>query len=218
MRWVPFAATDPDAIRAVRDLIEPAAVAVVEAAMAGDAVAALAGIDRIRLLCAHRHGPFGVERWNERVEGWLRESGVRTIGWYPGRPVLVTANDHRSGLYNGDLGVTVTRPGGPPAVAFPAAGDVRWVPGARLDHVETVHATTIHKSQGSEFDHVVVVLPPASSALASRELLYTAVTRARTAVTVVGEADAVRAAVTHRVERVSGLRDLLRPGGAGRLR
>jgi exodeoxyribonuclease V alpha subunit len=124
--------------------------------------------------------------------------------------VLVTANDHRSGLFNGDLGVTVPVSGRGPAVVFPTTAELRWVPAARLDHVETVHATTIHKSQGSEFDHVVVVLPPAGSALASRELLYTAVTRARTAVTVVGDLASVRAAVGHRVERISGLAARLR--------
>jgi exodeoxyribonuclease V alpha subunit len=211
VRWLPYAATDPSAAAAVRELVVPAAVEVIEAARAGDADTALAGIDRIHLLCAHRHGPYGVERWNDRIEGWLRDLGVvRPVGWYPGRPVLVTANDHRSGLFNGDLGVTVPVPDRGPAVVFPTAGGLRWVPAGRLDHVETVHATTIHKSQGSEFDHVVVVLPPAASALASRELLYTAVTRARTAVTVVGDVASVRAAVGHRVERISGLADRLR--------
>jgi exodeoxyribonuclease V alpha subunit len=110
---------------------------------------------------------------------------------------------------NGDLGVVVDTDAGR-RVAFPAAGHtVRLVPPARLEAVDTVHAMTIHKSQGSEFDEVVVVLPPEGSPLLLRELLYTAITRARSRVTVVATEGAVRAAVGRAVTRGSGLAERL---------
>jgi exodeoxyribonuclease V alpha subunit len=215
LRWIPVSGDEATAVEHVRSIVVAPAVAVHELARAGAAAEALAALEGTRLLCAHRLGPFGVDRWNARVEGWLRAEGVGTAGWYPGRPVLVTANDYRANLFNGDLGVTVageTRP----EVAFTgsgAGGGVRRVPTVQLESCETVHAMTIHKSQGSEFDHVVVVLPPARSRLATRELLYTAITRARGRVTLVGDEAAVAAAVDGRVERASGLRAELWPVG-----
>jgi exodeoxyribonuclease V alpha subunit len=132
------------------------------------------------------------------------------VGYYVGRPLLVTANDSISGLTNGDLGVVVATDTSP-RVAFAIGGGVRLVAPARLEAVETVHAMTIHKSQGSEFDEIVVVLPPADSRLATRELLYTAVTRARHGVALVGGEAALRRAIANRVVRQSGLRDRLWP-------
>jgi exodeoxyribonuclease V alpha subunit len=174
------------------------------AAEAGDVDAALTALDRHRLLCGHRRGPFGVGRWSAEIERWLAEAvGEPGAEWYPGRPVLVTSNDPDTGLYNGDTGVVVARPEGL-RVAFPRLG--RPFPPARLPEVQTVHAMTVHRSQGSQFDRVTVVLPPAESPLLTRELLYTALTRARSAVRVVGSADAVRAAVQRPVSRASGLR------------
>jgi exodeoxyribonuclease V alpha subunit len=210
LTWIPVSGDHVDAIEAVRAVALPAAHEVADHAITGDAAGALAALESVRVLCAHRRGPFGVERWNERVESWLAGAGRPTIGWYLGRPVLITANDYRLGLYNGDLGVVVAGIDRP-VVAFPAADHVHLVAPARLDSVETVHAMTIHKSQGSEFDHVVVVLPPASSRLATRELLYTAVTRARRHVTVIGDRDAVTAAVERRIIRSSGLGRALWP-------
>ena len=125
--------------------------------------------------------------------------------WYPGRPVLVTANDYDTGLYNGDTGVVVATADGP-RVAFP--GRALLAP-SRLAEVATVHAMTVHRGQGSQFARVTVVLPPAESPLLTRELLYTAVTRARTFVRVVGSEAAVRAAVARPVSRASGLRHRL---------
>jgi exodeoxyribonuclease V alpha subunit len=210
LTWIPVPGDHGDAIEAIRGLTMPSAVEVVDCALTGDATGALAALEGVRVLCAHRRGPYGVERWNQRVESWLAGAGRSTAGWYLGRPVLVTANDYRLGLYNGDLGVVVA--GAERAVvAFPAADEAYLVAPARLDSVETVHAMTIHKSQGSEFDHVVVVLPPASSRLATRELLYTAVTRARRHVTVIGDRDAVTAAVERRIMRSSGLGRALWP-------
>ena len=199
------------AIEAVRAIVEPVAAAVADAAAAGDAAAALAGLGAARVLCAHRMGPMGVERWNERIEGWLAATGRPTSGWYPGRPVIITANDYRLGLFNGDLGVVVLVDGRP-MVAFPTTADPMFVAPARLEAAATVHAMTIHKSQGSEFDRAVVMLPPVGSRLASRELLYTAVTRARVGVTVVGSAESLDEVVGRRTVRASGLGDRLWPG------
>lgn len=205
LRWVDTAADSVAAAQAVRTVLSPALLAGAAAAGAGDATAALDALGAVRVLCAHRRGGFGVERWNERIESWLADAGVVTTGWYPGRPVLVTANDHRNRLYNGDLGIVVARDGRS-SVAFDEGSGVRFIGPSRLDAVETTHAMTIHKSQGSEFDHVVVLLPPAESRLATRELLYTAVTRARSMVSVIGDGDAIAAAIANRTERASRLR------------
>ncbi len=201
-------AIDRVVIDRVRGMVVAPLLEVVEHAAAGRARSALDALGRIRVLCAHRLGGFGVERWNAHIEGWLAAEGVDTTGWYPGRPVLVTANDHRNRLYNGDLGVVVLHEERP-TVAFEhgdAETDHRLIGPARLDAIETTHAMTIHKSQGSEFDHVVVILPPADSRLASRELLYTAITRARRLVTVVGDQAALAAAISQRTVRASRLR------------
>jgi len=206
VRWHPQADA---AIEAVRGVIEPITVAVADAAAAGDAATALDRLAAARVLCAHRQGAMGVDRWNERVEAWLAATGRPTSGWYPGRPVMITANDYRLGLFNGDVGVVVHL-AGRPMVAFPASGGPYLVAPSRLEGFETVHAMTIHKSQGSEFDHAVVVLPPVGSRLASRELLYTAVTRARRVVTLLGSAESLDDVVARRTHRVSGLAAMLR--------
>jgi exodeoxyribonuclease V alpha subunit len=185
-----------------------------DAASAGDAAGALAAVDELRLLCAHRRGPFGVATWVPRVEGWLGVTrSFRSPGpaWEVGTPVLVTSNDHQLRIYNGDVGVVVATDDGP-RVAFPRAADEpRLVAPGRLEGLEPVHAMTIHKSQGSQFGHAVVVLPTPDSRILSRELLYTGVTRAQRQVTVVGSEAAVRAAVDRVVRRASGLRDRLWP-------
>jgi exodeoxyribonuclease V alpha subunit len=206
--WIDRAADEPDVVDRIRGDVLPAVLAACRYSTTGDGAAALATIESVRLLCAHRLGPFGVERWNRRVEGWIAAEGMRAAGWYPGRPVLVTANDYRNSLFNGDLGVTV-RAAGSAQVVFASASGLRAIAPSRLESVETVHATTVHKSQGSEFDHVVVVLPPPHSPLATRELLYTAITRARLRVTLVGDEAAVLAAVGRRAVRASGLGDAL---------
>jgi exodeoxyribonuclease V alpha subunit len=200
----PAAGTHLDGLRA--DAVA-AGVAQVEAARAGDAAAALAALDRHRLLCAHREGPYGVSVWGQRVEEWLAEAiaGYAADGlWYVGRPLLVTANDYQLRLFNGDTGVVVEADGHP-AAAFRREGRVDLVGTGRLSDVQTVHALSIHRSQGSQFDQVTVVLPPADSPLLTRELLYTAVTRAKEHVRIVGTADALAAAVRRPVVRASGL-------------
>jgi exodeoxyribonuclease V alpha subunit len=200
------------------------AQAVRDAAVAGDGAGALAALRSHRVLCAHRRGPTGVARCNRIIETWL-DPALGDGPWYPGRPVLITANDYAQRLYNGDTGVTVLAPEDPddPAVgqvdgrrqrgpislrvAFEAgpAERGRMVSPSRLDSVETVYAMTVHKSQGSEFDQVTLLLPPASSRLLTRELLYTALTRARHRVLVIGTAAAVTRAVERPAARASGL-------------
>jgi exodeoxyribonuclease V alpha subunit len=171
----------------------------------------LAALDEHRLLCAHREGPRGVRHWNRQVEHWLTEDTGEPVWspWYTGRPMLVTANDYGLKLYNGDTGVAVVRDGTLRAVIADTDGPVEFAT-SRLADVETMHAMTIHKSQGSQAAVVTVLMPPEDSRLLTRELLYTAVTRAKTKVRVVGSEAEVRAALASRVRRASGLRQRLR--------
>jgi exodeoxyribonuclease V alpha subunit len=152
-----------------------------------------------------------VRYWNRQVERWLAEDTGEPIwsAWYVGRPVLVTANDYGLGLYNGDAGVAVLDDGVLRAVIAGAAETLEFAT-SRLAEVDTMHAITIHKSQGSQADEVTVLLPPEDSRLLTRELFYTAVTRAKERVRVIGSEAAVRAAIERRVLRASGLRQRLR--------
>ena len=201
-----------DASGILRKVGVPHALQLREAAVLGDAEQALRILDEHRLLCAHRRGPYGVTFWNRQIERWLAEQTDTPLwaAWYPGRPVLVTANDYGLGLYNGDTGVAVLRDGAVRAVLAGAAGPLELAP-SRLADIETMHAMTIHKSQGSQAIEVTVLLPPEDSRLLTRELLYTAVTRARRKVRVIGTAAQVRAAVDRRAVRASGLANRLRP-------
>lgn len=203
---------DPAALDLLRAELREHALGVQAAARAGEVDAALAGVDRHRLLCAHRDGPWGVTRWNLEVERLLGDALGRGIGragggeWYAGRPLLVTANDYGLGLFNGDTGVTVQTAEGGLAATIAGVGTHQRFATSRLAEVETMHAMTVHKSQGSQAEAITVVLPPEDSPLLTRELLYTAVTRAERRLTVLGRPDAVRAAVERRALRASGLR------------
>ena len=203
--------THDDPAPALRGPVLQAALAVREAALAGNPRAALDALDRHRLLCAHRDGPFGVRRWNRLVEEWITEATGDPLWdlWYPGRPVLVTANDYGLGVHNGDVGVTVLGPDGRLRVYVDGATGLLEFAPTRLDDVETMHAMTIHKAQGSQADEVTVLLPGEDSRLLTRELFYTAVTRARSAVRVVGTEESVRAATERRALRATGLRQRL---------
>ncbi|HEU4811007.1 MAG TPA: exodeoxyribonuclease V subunit alpha [Nocardioides sp.] len=207
---------DPDdtsATEAVRRTVLDHALAVRSAALAGDADAAVAALDRHRLLCAHREGPHGVQHWNRLVERWLGEATGSPVGWgqewYVGRPLLVTANDYGLGLFNGDTGVVVQQDDGSVRAVIAGVGSHHTFATSRLSEVETMHAMTVHKSQGSQADEVTVLLPPEDSPLLTRELFYTAVTRAQSRVRVVGTEAAVRAAVGTRAQRATGLRQRL---------
>jgi exodeoxyribonuclease V alpha subunit len=194
----------------LRKVVVPQALRLREAAILGNAEVALQTLDEHRLLCAHRRGPYGVRFWNRQVERWLAEETGEAIwsDWYTGRPVLVTANDYGLKLYNGDTGVTVVRDGALRAVI--AGSEQLEFATSRLSDVDTMHAMTIHKSQGSQADEVTVLLPQEDSRLLMRELFYTAVTRAKTRVRVIGSEAALRAAVERRAVRASGLGRRLR--------
>nr|WP_238950408.1 exodeoxyribonuclease V subunit alpha [Mycobacterium sp. IDR2000157661] len=189
----------------LRKVLLPLAVELRQAAVLDNRREALATLDKHRLLCAHRRGPFGVRYWNHQVERWLAEATGEPVWstWYPGRPVLLTANDYGLGLYNGDTGVTLLRDGVLRA-SIAGSGELEFAT-SRLSDVETMHAMTIHKSQGSQAEEVTVLLPTEDSRLLTRELLYTAVTRAKRRVRVIGTEAAVRAATERRVVRASGL-------------
>jgi exodeoxyribonuclease V alpha subunit len=153
-----------------------------------------------------RDGPWGVDSLNQRMAASL---GLPTEGWYAGRPVMVTRNDYHLKLMNGDVGLCLNHARGL-RVAFPdGQGGMRWVLPARLDTVETVFAMTVHKSQGSEFEHVALVLPDRPVAVLTRELLYTGMTRAKSRLTlVVPQAQVLWHAVAVQVLRSGGLADL----------
>ena len=168
--------------------------------------------NRFRLLCAVRQGDFGVERVNELVADVLAEHSALTKRgeWYAGRPVMVTRNDYSLNLFNGDVGILLSKDGRDRVRFEDGARKGQSLPPARLPAHETVFAMTIHKSQGSEFDRVVVILPPKESRILGRELLYTAITRARESVEIWGTKDALRKAIETRLARSSGLADAIR--------
>ncbi len=167
-----------------------------------------------RILCALREGPFGVKAINLMLERIFREQKfVRREGrWYQGRPILINRNDYNLGLYNGDIGVALADPEarGELRAFFPAPeGKVRKFHPLRLAEHETSYALTVHKSQGSEFERVLLILPDRDSPVLTRELIYTGLTRARDGVQVWGQEKVFHDAVSRRTVRMSGLRDAL---------
>jgi exodeoxyribonuclease V alpha subunit len=177
--------------------------------------AALRALRAFRVLCAHRQGLRGVARLNREIEAWLASAGLVEPDqpWYAGRPILVTHNDNRLQLYNGDVGVILPLAGSRRAFFDGGDAGLRDFNPALIPSHDTVFATTVHKGQGSEYDHVVTVLPDEPGRLVTRELLYTAVTRARTRVTVLGSSEVVAAGVAAQVVRMSGFADGLRGHG-----
>ena len=173
--------------------------------------------DRVRILCTHRNGRLGVDGINELMESLLREAlkdlDFTTHHWtYLGRPVMVTQNDHATGLYNGDIGLFVNCQVGKDSqrrIVFPSDDGVRYITPARLPAHDTAFAMTIHKSQGSQFEHAVVILPRMVSPIVTRELIYTGVTRAVRRVTLVGPSEVLRDGLQREVQRASGLRSLV---------
>jgi exodeoxyribonuclease V alpha subunit len=197
------------------------AARVVEAALSHDAEGGLREACRLKVLCATRFGPLGVFAWTNRIET-LTDQALPGIGVgrrsYPGRPVVVTRNDYFNRLFNGDVGVVVTGSTGP-VVAFSDPGKgLRELAMSQLGDVDTWWATTIHKSQGSEFERVIVTLPRPPSPVLSRELVYTAVTRAREQVTIVAAEESLRAAISRPAARASGLKEKLWPKAPPRTR
>jgi exodeoxyribonuclease V alpha subunit len=202
--WIDTQGYDP--AERLAAIMVPHALRVWEAALRGDAAVALAALDEHRLLCAHRDGSTGVAHWNRQARSWISEQtgDPAWAEWYPGKPLLVTANDYGLGLRNGDTGVVVVSNDGLRAVIATASGPLDFAT-SRLADVETMYAMTIHKSQGSQAIEVTVLMPPAESRLLTRELFYTAVTRAKEKVRVIGSEASIRAALARRAVRASGL-------------
>ncbi|MEJ5944114.1 exodeoxyribonuclease V subunit alpha [Pseudokineococcus basanitobsidens] len=204
----------------VRDDVVGASVDLVAAARRGDAAGALAALDRHRLLTAHRTGPRGLRRWTDLAERWTTTAtgaalARRPDGHHVGEPLLVTTNDPATGLMNGDVAVLVDDGEQGLVAAVGTGASPRLLALARLPATRPLHAMTVHRSQGSQFGAVTLVLPPVGSPLLTRETLYTAVTRAEGRVRVVGDAEALLAAVARPAARASGLRERLRgPAGA----
>jgi exodeoxyribonuclease V alpha subunit len=175
----------------------------------------LALLSRFRVLCAHRHGPCGVVAINAAIERHIMSLfGIRTDqAMYDGRPIIILRNDYQLGLYNGDIGVIAVVDGIRRAY-FPGDGSgvPRVLSAARLPLHETVFAMTVHKSQGSEVDTVALVLPGRASPIVTRELIYTAISRARRQARLFGSEAILRQAIARRVERASGLTQLLASG------
>jgi len=196
--------TNPASIRRLVDTLAATYRALHDADTPGEAIAAL---EDVRLLTATRVGPLGSEAMNARVARALAER----LGfdaeqhWYHGRPVLVVQNEPRAGLFNGDVGVVRHDAGGHIRAWFRTEDGLRSFHPSVLPAHDTAYAMTIHKSQGSEFDSVHLLLPEGRSRVLTRELLYTAVTRARRALTAVGPRAAWQAGVEHRSHRFSGI-------------
>lgn len=188
-----------------------------ELAAAGvDAGDVLAAFGRYQLLCALRAGPFGVSGLNERVEQLLHRKRLieRTPGplgrWYVGRPVMIGLNDSALGLFNGDIGIALPDPEGELRVHFQLPdGNIKSVQPSRLPSHETAYAMTVHKSQGSEFEHTALVLPNTFMPVLTRELVYTAITRARQRLTLYCSDTVLSHAIRTPTHRVSGLVDRL---------
>ncbi|MGP9802934.1 exodeoxyribonuclease V subunit alpha [Rheinheimera sp. NSM] len=172
--------------------------------------AVLGCYSRFQLLCALRSGDWGVEGLNQQISQWLSSAGLidaRQL-WYAGRPVMMQRNNYSLGLMNGDIGITLIDPqNGQLRVVFQLAdGSLKWVLPSRLSEVETAFAITVHKSQGSEFNHCCLVLPADNSPLLSRELLYTGITRAKQQFSLLCANPALlQQAIARRVARSSGL-------------
>jgi exodeoxyribonuclease V alpha subunit len=226
VRWVPYR-KGHDPLRALRNDAASAFAPLFAAASAREKLLAL---ERYRVLCALRRGPYGQLAVNAAIESHLRARGVlrTTSQRYPSRPLIVTQNDYQTRLFNGDVGVLIaapddatrvhacfasgrdaSRPIGGHASTTSADEGLREIAVARLPPHESAYALSVHKSQGSELDEVAIVLPPEPSPVLCRELLYTAVTRARQRVAIYGPEPVLRYALARSIERSSGLGDAL---------
>jgi exodeoxyribonuclease V alpha subunit len=184
-----------------------------------DPAEALQRLRRFKILCALNIGPLGVQAVNKLAEQVLSRKNLIQLDpmkdnpWYAGRPVLITRNNYQIGLFNGDIGIalpTADAQDNVLSVFFSDnAGGVRRLQPHQLPEHETVYAMTVHKSQGSEFDEVLFILPDKDISILTRELIYTALTRARKKTTIWGARAVIRSAIARQIERTSGLRDAL---------
>jgi exodeoxyribonuclease V alpha subunit len=176
-------------------------------------------LNHLKLLTPLRNGPFGVAALNTAVQGTLQRANAiagnhsTQSDWFSGRPIMITRNDYTLRLFNGDIGITMTdrndRQHRFNVYFEDIDGGIRHVASEQLTHVETAFALTVHKSQGSEFDRVILVLPDKPGPILTRELLYTAVTRARRKVEIWGDAKVFTSTVNTNITRMSGLRHAL---------
>lgn len=184
-----------------------------------DPYRALELFKRFKILCAVKIGSIGVNAVNSLAEQVLTREGLiapdrsSTNPWYKGRPVLITRNDYSLRLFNGDMGITLPAPGSNSKdlyVYFSGeSGELRRFLPYRLPEHETVYAMTVHKSQGSEFDHVLLILPDRDYPVLTRELLYTGITRTRETVSIWATEDVLKTTISRKIERTSGLKDAL---------
>ncbi|MDO4412072.1 exodeoxyribonuclease V subunit alpha [Cutibacterium sp.] len=192
---------------AVADVITHTGSRMLELARSGSDAAALKLVDAHRLLCAHREGPYGVDEWSQRMVSVLADvlPGIDQSRWALGETAMVTHNLAQLGVNNGDCGVVVeTRP--VPIVTLPGPGGTpRRLPCSLIPSLQPLQAMTVHKAQGSQFTNVTVILPPPESPLLTRELFYTAITRAREHLTVVGTKESVERAIDRANDRRSGI-------------
>ncbi|MEE4113910.1 MAG: exodeoxyribonuclease V subunit alpha [Desulfobacteraceae bacterium] len=180
---------------------------------------ALSHFNRFMILGALVRGPFGVEQLNETATDLLQKAGLigRTRPWFKGRPVMMTRNSYRIGLFNGDIGLTWPNSDGRLSVWFQRENGELWAMSPqRLPEHQTAFAMTVHKSQGSEFDSALLILPDQDTPVVNRELIYTGCSRARHQLTLMAQADMIDLAVSRTVQRTSGLSDALwgEPGNA----
>jgi exodeoxyribonuclease V alpha subunit len=179
------------------------------------ALLALKAFAQFQVLCAVREGPWGVDTLNRRLATSL---GFPSEGWYAGRPVMVTRNDYNLKLMNGDVGLCLPHANGLRVAFHDGQGGIRWVLPSRLDAVESVFALTVHKSQGSEYEHVCLVLTDRAVVVLTRELLYTGITRAKTRLTLaIPQSNVLFRAVQARVIRSGGLERFNSPSRASQI-
>ena len=184
-----------------------------------DPVKALNLMNHFKILCAVNHGPYGVNEINQMAIQVLQinhnkghGSNRRHTAWYHGRPILIRKNDYQLDVFNGDMGIVLKDPDNQDELLVFFSGnnsEIRSIAPYRLPEHETAYAMTIHKSQGSEFNEVLMVLPEKDTPILTRELIYTGSTRARQNLSILSSESAIRLAVSRRIERVSGLRDKL---------
>jgi exodeoxyribonuclease V alpha subunit len=191
-----------DELKKLTQLVIDNANAVASLAEAGKSEEALATLASVQILCANREGAMGVAGWNRSIQRAVK--GSASHPFYFGRPVMINKNDDALQLANGDVGV-VCNIGGIRKVAFEGLDKPVEIPVNSLPSVDTVHGLTIHKSQGSEYTHAVVVLPTQQSKILTRELLYTAISRPTERLTIVATAAAIAYAINNPIRRSTGL-------------
>ena len=184
-----------------------------------DPYRALELFKKFKILCAVKIGSIGVNAVNRLVEqvlireGLIEPDGSSSNPWYKGRPVLITRNDYSLKLFNGDMGITMPAPDSNSKDLYVYflgdSGELRWFLPYRLPEHETVYAMTVHKSQGSEFDNVLLILPERDYPVLTRELFYTGITRARKTVSIWATEDVLETTISRKIERTSGLKDAL---------